>query len=67
MVILSLSFALVTYIVWLITMYSSKLSTLQERVTELERNCVLNEQTVQDLIAQNVDKLLQEVRRYKIG
>ena len=48
-------------------MYSSKLSTLQERVTELERNCVLNEQTVQDLIAQNVDKLLQEVRRYKIG
>ena len=67
MVILSLSFALVTYTVWLITMYSSKLSTLQERVTELERNCVLNEQTVQDLIAQNVDKLLQEVRRYKIG
>ena len=57
----SLTLSLVIYVVGVITIYSSKLISLQERVTELERNCVRNDHVLHDLIAQHVDKRLQEV------
>ena len=57
-----LSLILVALAAWTIVLYNIKLVALQDRVSTLEVQCLLNEQNVQKYIDDKLDKLLEEVR-----
>ncbi len=64
MVLLALAF--VALATWTLVTYSLRLVALQERVTALETQCQLNEQTVQKYIDDKLDAILQEVSEFRV-
>jgi len=58
--------ALVTFLTWTVVVYSYKLTSLQERLDSLERQCDMTEQRLHRYVEEHLDKLLEKVGLWSV-